>query len=167
MAPDMYAAQSWFRMINGAQTFLVDEIKPLPGTWGGPEKGTFAVADGSGCAPVGCPPDFPFPTKDPTSQGVLCYTTAAAAAAGSGPCGSWCTHNVDIGGGCGDNRGRLCAPSTCVTGSNVSAVEAAYGTFRLNFHRFDRVELDLRGHMHVRGAAVSCLRLKWADMVLI
>ena len=40
-------------------------------------------------------------------------------------------------------------------------------TFRLNFHRFDRFELDLRGHMHVRGAAFSCLRLKWADMVLI
>ena len=42
-----------------------------------------------------------------------------------------------------------------------------YGTFRLNFHHFDRFELDLRGHMHVRGAALSCLRLKWADIVLI
>ena len=42
-----------------------------------------------------------------------------------------------------------------------------YGTFRLNFHRFDRFELDLRRHMHVRGAAFSCLRLKLADLVLI
>ena len=42
-----------------------------------------------------------------------------------------------------------------------------YGTFRLNFHRFDRVELDLRGHTQPWGAALSCLRLKWADMVLI
>ena len=42
-----------------------------------------------------------------------------------------------------------------------------YVTFRLNFHRFDRFELDLRGHMHVRGAAFSCLRLKWADIGLI
>ena len=25
-------------------------------------------------------------------------------------------------------------------------VEIVYGTFRLNFHRFDRFELDLRGH---------------------
>ena len=42
-----------------------------------------------------------------------------------------------------------------------------YGTFRPNFHHFDRFELDLRGHIHMRGAAFSCLRLKWADMVLI
>ena len=34
-------------------------------------------------------------------------------------------------------------------------------------HHFDRIELDLRGHTHVRGAALSCLRLKWADIVLI
>ena len=42
-----------------------------------------------------------------------------------------------------------------------------YGTFRLNFHRFDRFELDLRGHTQPSGAALSCLRFKWADMVLI
>ena len=42
-----------------------------------------------------------------------------------------------------------------------------YGTFRLNFHHFDRFELDLRGHIHVRGAAFFCLRLKLADIVLI
>ena len=33
-----------------------------------------------------------------------------------------------------------------------------YGTFRADFHRFDRFELDLRGHVHVQGAALSCLR---------
>ena len=42
-----------------------------------------------------------------------------------------------------------------------------YGTFRLNFHHFDRFELDLRGNTHVRGAAFSCPHLKSADMVLI
>ena len=42
-----------------------------------------------------------------------------------------------------------------------------YGTFRLNFHHFDRIALDLRGNTHVRGAAFSCLRSKLADMVLI
>ena len=42
-----------------------------------------------------------------------------------------------------------------------------YVTFRLNFHRFDHFELALRGHLHVRGAAFSCLRLKLADIVLI
>ena len=44
---------------------------------------------------------------------------------------------------------------------------AQYGTLGPNFHHFDRFELDLRAHIHVRGAALSCLRLKWADMVLI
>ena len=38
---------------------------------------------------------------------------------------------------------------------------------RLNFHHFDRFQLDLRGHIHVRGAGFSCLRLKLADIVLI
>ena len=42
-----------------------------------------------------------------------------------------------------------------------------YGTFRLNFHHFDHFELDLCRHIHVRGAAFACLRLKWADIVLI
>ena len=42
-----------------------------------------------------------------------------------------------------------------------------YVTFWPNFHHFDRFELDLRGHMHVWGAALSCLRFKRADMVLI
>ena len=42
-----------------------------------------------------------------------------------------------------------------------------YVTFRLSFHHFDLFELDLRGHLHVRCAAFSCPRLKWADMVLI
>ena len=51
--------------------------------------------------------------------------------------------------------------------AEVSNGRLTYGTFRLNFHRFDRFELDLRGHMHVRGAVVSCLRLSLADIVLI
>ena len=42
-----------------------------------------------------------------------------------------------------------------------------YGTFRLNFHPINRIELGLRGHTHVWGANVSRLRLKLADMVLI
>ena len=42
-----------------------------------------------------------------------------------------------------------------------------YVTFRLDFYHLDHFELDLRGHLHVRGAAFSCLRLKLADTVLI
>ena len=30
--------------------------------------------------------------------------------------------------------------------ATVHIDETVYGTFRLNFHRFDRFELDLRGH---------------------
>ena len=46
-------------------------------------------------------------------------------------------------------------------------MSAAYGTFRPNFHHFDRLELDLRGHTRVWGAAFSGPRFKWADVVLI
>ena len=49
----------------------------------------------------------------------------------------------------------------------LGAGTLSYVTFRLNFHRFDRFELNLRGHIRVRGAAFSCLRLKLADIVLI
>ena len=58
-----------------------------------------------------------------------------------------------------------------LAGSNMDEgtefMSTTYGTFRSNFHRFDRFELDLRGHIHVRGAAFSYLRLKLADIVLI
>ena len=38
-----------------------------------------------------------------------------------------------------------------------------YVTFWLNFHHFDRVELDLLERTQVRGLASSCARLKLAD----
>ena len=53
------------------------------------------------------------------------------------------------------------------TAAGLPVEVVAYVTFRLIFHRFDRFELDLRGHIHVRGATFSCLRLKLADIVLI
>ena len=61
-------------------------------------------------------------------------------------------------------------PAACPfpwTGPADGTGRAAYGTFRADFHHFDRIELDLRGNTHVRGAAFSCPRLKLADMVLI
>ena len=51
--------------------------------------------------------------------------------------------------------------------SSTVDLSQRYVTFRLDFHHFDHFELDLRRHIHVRGAAFSCLRLKWADIVLI
>ena len=49
----------------------------------------------------------------------------------------------------------------------VPSAPLGYGTFRLKFHHFDRIELNLHRHTHVRGAAFSCLRLQLADIVLI
>ena len=42
-----------------------------------------------------------------------------------------------------------------------------YNDFDIILVHFDCFELDLRGHTQVWGATLSCLRLKWADMVLI
>ena len=66
--------------------------------------------------------------------------------------------NLALAGGC------AYAPDTSADGK---LIEGRYGNFRLNFHSFDRFELDLRGHTQPEGAALSCVRLKWADMVLI
>ena len=52
-------------------------------------------------------------------------------------------------------------------GGLLTNIDAMYGTFRLNFHHLNRVALGLRGHTHARGADLSWLRLKLADMVLI
>jgi hypothetical protein len=228
MAPEQFADQSWWRLVNGAQTFLVEEMASLPGswsiaqnssyseldnchilplppasslqspiappsneTWTGPVKGTYgdkdcpnmgchggvaapltvkqcealcdkqpgcnafnfspAKPDGSigscclrGC-PVGkrngppkngaccgyyrgglggCPAGFPFPSRVLKQ---LCYKTKAEATAGEGPCGSWCTKDVDVGFGCGANTGRLCRPDDgplCKPTANISACEA-------------------------------------------
>jgi hypothetical protein len=119
MAPDGYGGQSWFRMIDGAQTFLLDEQWPkLPGRWIS-SKGTYGISDGcrdDDDTANGCPSAFPFPVNPTTGgtcgrscKGVVCYKDAAEAKAGEGPCGSWCTKNVHIGMGCGD-RGHLCPP---------------------------------------------------------
>ena len=64
-------------------------------------------------------------------------------------------------------------PDSQILGMSSKSVKDAfrlihlYGTFRLTFHLFDHFELDLRGDIHVRGAALSCVRLKLADIVLI
>ena len=117
MAPDGYGAQSWIRMVDGAQTFLLDEQWPsLPGSWTPSQKGTYGILDGcrDDVASRGCPASFPFPVNPtggvcgPSCKGVVCYKDAAEAKAGEGPCGSWCTKNSKIGAGCG--AGHLCPP---------------------------------------------------------
>ena len=64
-------------------------------------------------------------------------------------------------------RSRITPRWTRSRSKAVTGPTTPYGTFRPNFHHFDRFELDLRGHTRARGAALSCLRLKSADMVLI
>ena len=60
-----------------------------------------------------CPTAFPYNSSNPE----LCYSTKTAAAAGSGPCDSWCTKRVwpgcmcDCGCGCGDPSKKLCSAS--------------------------------------------------------
>ena len=73
-----------------------------------------------------------------------------------------------------DNANGCDTPAGCAradvqsSGIGVGSLNhIMYGTFRPNFHPFDHFELDLRGHIHVRGADFSCLRLKLADIVLI
>ena len=80
----------------------------------------------------------------------------------AGKCEAICEGDtlISVGGSCVLNTTRLEA-------ERLLASASGYVTFRPNFHRFDRFELDLRGHIYVQGAAFSCLRLKWADMVLI
>lgn len=128
MAPERFADQSWWRMINGAQTFLLDELPMLPGSWSAPQKSIYGTKDGcQDHGQGGCPEAFPFPTRGTAPyRGVICYKTQKEAAAGEGPCGSWCTKDVKVGDGCGSNTGRMCAPtgSSCKFLPNVTACQA-------------------------------------------
>ena len=66
---------------------------------------------------------FPFPSAHIPK---LCYKTKAQASAGEGPCGSWCTQDIKVGSGCGDNSDHLCDASTapvCHRNLNISACE--------------------------------------------
>lgn len=130
MAPDHFADQTWWRMVNGAQTFLLDEMPTLPGTWSPSQKGVYGQQDGcTAHGPHPCPAAFPFPTHGPKPfKGVVCYKTQAEASTGEGPCGSWCTMDVSIGDGCAPNSAHICpatpAPSSCKPVSAVATVGA-------------------------------------------
>eukprot|EP01046_Picozoa_sp_COSAG06_P019983 COSAG06_NODE_1444_length_9453_cov_2.850438_7_plen_940_part_00 len=55
---------------------------------------------------TGCPPDFPYASE--AYDRLICYKEESQATGGSGPCGSWCTIDINVGGGCGSNSDRLC-----------------------------------------------------------
>jgi len=66
----------------------------------------FVDAFTAGAGNGGCPGDFPHPSGK--HQNKICYTTEAAAEAGSGPCHEWCTLDAKVGPGCGDPAAKLC-----------------------------------------------------------
>ena len=57
-------------MINGAQTFLLDDMLSLPGPWSAQQNGSYGQADG--CRDMGrssgCPSEFPFPVINPVPR---------------------------------------------------------------------------------------------------
>ena len=65
-------------------------------------------------------------SPDQKNDGVSCYNKQAYATSGEGPCGSWCTKDISVGAGCGDNHKHLCKTSNgeCHAGLNVSACKA-------------------------------------------
>ena len=58
-----------------------------------------AQAAEAGGATWPCPKAFPFPDTKPNSW--VCYSNAADAKKGEGPCGSWCSDCAGVGAGCG------------------------------------------------------------------
>ena len=62
----------------------------------------------SSSSPSPCPTLFPY--ASPVHANVICYVSVEYAQVGIGPCGSWCTKDVAVGGGCpGSNTLRLCS----------------------------------------------------------
>ena len=119
------AGLSWFELINGAETFLIDEMPTLPGPWFGPSKS--ATYDNHTCQSIEaygpCPRDFPYP--DQKNHGVSCYNQQSYAASGEGPCGSWCTKDISVGAGCGDNHKYALLAS--MTGVHVYTAACTHG----------------------------------------
>ena len=72
------------------------------------------IAVGEGCPGSNaqrmcCPADYPHRS---TTLPEICYSQETFADAGTGPCGSWCTHDINVGEGCpGSNAKRMCCPS--------------------------------------------------------
>lgn len=108
--------------------YVVQDLQPFPGAmlnaaWTDPN-----IQYRAPCAPTGCfigvssaastvkvdgeacPAAFP---HDSPTHPALCYKTADQANAPAGaPCPTWCTRDVNVGSGCGDNAQKLCQAAT-------------------------------------------------------
>jgi hypothetical protein len=67
----------------------------------------------------GCPADFPYQSTVLTET---CFNSQAYASAGTGPCGSWCTFDVAVGSGCGDNSGNMCSDACNYDACNLGSI---------------------------------------------
>ena len=84
-------------------------LGPVPSRCPGRERSGTTFNNAAAAA---CPAAFPYRSSKVAE---ICYNTSSFAKAGGGPCGSWCTTDVNMGSGCGDNHAHLCkttAPST-------------------------------------------------------
>jgi hypothetical protein len=73
-----------------------------------------------GCQTGCCPSTFAFGSKH---SGKICYNRQSYAtpnATFTGPCGSWCTNDVNVGSGCGSNTNRLCGGSEGCGGTQIT-----------------------------------------------
>ena len=79
--------------------------------------------------------DFPFPilrntTNGRTGANKVCYRTRPEATEGTGPCGSWCTKDLNVGSGCGDNNRRGAKHLCGASGHRVDALWLLYQMIR-------------------------------------
>lgn len=58
------------------------------------------------CPQATCPRSFPYPSS--SDGGKICYKDQRHADEGHGPCESWCTLDLAVGDGCGNNEHKLC-----------------------------------------------------------
>ena len=138
-------------------TIQFPDNRPMMAKWGSFPAvfGNFAYLhpDDENCGADYCHPDFAMDGTPPMPP-----------LPGQMPLADFITWNDAV------TKMRFAAANRAATGQPfflVTGIKRPYVTFRLNFHHFDHLELDLRRHIHVRGAAFSCLRFKLADIVLI
>ena len=150
---------------------------------------TGLVDQPSGCPP--CPPDdfgddhlrpqfftllqdagvLPSPTRENIADMNLfsgCWgTVKAACCAGLMPN----LVRIDFGRSRGERTGKMYTKEHGAIKAHPSSVNDKerrwYGTFGPDVHHFDCFELNFRRPAEAQAAAFSCLRSKWADIVLI
>ena len=89
------------------------------------------------CCEISCPTAFPFPIQSSLgaggNRGVLCYNDSKYIVRGGGPCGSWCTRDPNVGGGCG-NASKLCpeVAKQCKSAPSVIASDRSSATSNIN-----------------------------------